>query len=157
MKIRAISATIACLISLSACGDAPVDSKTPEAIKAKAESIHSKSSADLSKMDIPEIIEFVDGEAKDMTALLKTVTDESSAEAAVSEIRTIVPRLNAALQSLENADIENMKLSIGNMRKMMKVAQSQAGLVNEVMRISEIPEARAVLQKEIDKIELPNN
>ena len=157
MKLRAISAAFACLITLSACGEAGTDSKNPEVIKAKAERIQAKATADLSKMDIPEIIDFVDGEAKDMTALLKTVTDESSAQAAVAEIRTIVPRLNAAILSLENADTENMKMSIGNMRKMMKVAQSQAGLVSEVMRISEIPEARAVLEKEIDKIEFPNN
>jgi hypothetical protein len=108
-------------------------------------------------MDIPEIIDFVDNEAKDMTKLLETVTDGSSAEAAVAEIREVIPRFNAAIRSLEKMDPDNMKLSIGNVRRMLKVAQSQAGLFTEVQRISQIPEARAVLEKEFDKIELTGN
>lgn len=157
MKKLAFSAALTCLLVLSACGEASINGKSPEAIKAKAERIEAKTTADLSKMDIPSIIDFVDGEATDMTSLLKTVTDGPSAEAAVEEIRAIVPRLNAAIKSLENADTDNIKLSIGNMRKMMKVAQSQSGLVNEVVRIGKIPEARAVLEKEFDKIEITNN
>ncbi len=157
MKNHLLGAAFASFIALSACGDASYDSKSPEAIKAKAERLELMATADLSKMDVPEIIEFVDTEASNMTTLLKTVTDGPSAEAAVEDIRVIVPRLNAAFKSLENMDPENMKMSIGNMRKMMKVAQSQVALVNEVVRIGEIPEARAVLEKEFDKIEISNN
>jgi len=40
---------------------------------------------------------------------------------------------------------------------MMNVAQSQIGLFEEVRRIGLIPEARAVLEKEFDKIEITNN
>ena len=157
MKNLVLSAAFASLLILSGCSEASSDSKSPEAIKAKAERIESKAAADLSKMDVPEIIDFLNKEATDMTALLKTVTDGPSAEVAVEDIRVIVPRLNAAIKSMENMDMDNMKLSIGNMRKMMKVAQSQSGLISEVVRIGQIPEARAVLETEFDKIELTNN
>jgi hypothetical protein len=157
MKNLVLSAAFASLLVLSACGEASIDAKSPEAIKAKAERIEAKAAEDLSKMDIPEIIDFVNDEASDITTVLKTVTDGPSAEAAVEEIRNTVPRLNAAIKSMENMDVENLKLSIGNMRKMIKVAQNQAGLIEEISRISKIPEARAVLEKEFDKIEITNN
>ena len=156
MKIFAISAAAISLLSLSGCGDLTVDSDSPEAVEAKAERIEAKTTTDLSKMDVPEIIDFVDAEATQMTTLLKTVTDGPSAEAAVEEIRNVIPRLNASLRSLEKMNPEDMKLSIGNMRRMMKVAQSQTGLFQEINRISQIPEARAVLEKEFDKIEITN-
>ncbi|MEP4051545.1 MAG: hypothetical protein ABJN22_04800 [Litorimonas sp.] len=157
MRNLVLSAAFTSLLVLSACGQASTDAKNPEAIKAKAERIEAKAAEDLSKMDIPEIIDFVNDEAKDITSVLKTVTDGPSAEAAVEEIRNTVPRLNAAIKSMENMDVDNLKLSIGNMRKMIKVAQNQAGLLEEVSRISKIPEARAVLEKEFDKIEITNN
>ena len=157
MKNLVLSTAFASLMILSACGEASSDAKSPEALKATAERIEAKTSADLSKMDVPEIIDFVNAESTDMTALLKTVTDGPTAEAAVEDVRNIVPRLNAAIKSMENMDVDNITLSMGNMRKMMKVAQSQSGLVNEVVRISKIPEARAVLEKEFDKIEITNN
>ena len=112
---------------------------------------------DLSKMDVPDVIDFVDAEASKVTDILKTVTDGPSAEAAAAEIREVIPRLNGSLKTLEQLDPENMTLSIGNIRKMMKVAQSQMGLFSEIQRISQIPEARAVLEKEFDKIEITNN
>ena len=157
MRTFAISLAFASLLTLSACGEAAPGSSSPEAIQAKAERIEAKTTNDLSQMDLPEIIAFVDGEASQMTDILKAVTDGPTAEAAVEDIRAVVPRLNAAIKSLENKNPEDMSLSIGNMRKMMKVAQSQIGLVNEVKRISQIPEARAVLEKEFDKIEISNN
>ena len=153
MKTLAISLISASLFTLSACGDP----SSPEAIEAKAERIEADTVDDLSQMDLPEIIDFVDDEASQMTDILKTVTDGPSAENAVDEIRAVVPRLNAAIKSLQNKNPEDMTMSIGNMRKMMKVAQSQMGLVNEIGRISQIPEARAVLEKEFDKIEITNN
>lgn len=151
MQNSTLAVILVSLLTLSGCSDAP---SSPETQAVPSEKAAEKISADLAKMDTPELIEFVDTEAKDLTALLETVTDGASAEAAVEDIRTRVPRINASLRSLENLDVENMSLNIGNMRKMMKVAQSQVGLVNEVIRISEIPEARAVLQKEFDKIEI---
>ena len=151
MKNFVLIAAMSGFLVLSGCGDASVNSKSETA---KTERIAEKLSTDLSKMTTPEIIEFVDEEAKNMTAVLETVVDGPSAEAALKDIRNIVPRLNTSLKSLENLDVENMTLNIGNMRKMMKVAQSQVGLVNEVVRISNIPEARAVLEKEFDKIEI---
>lgn len=154
MKTLTISAAVASLIALSACGDIASDASSPEAVKATAGQIEANLVTDLSKMDTPELIEFVDKEAKNMTALLEKVTDGPSAEAALEDIRNIVPRLNASLNSLENLDVDNITLNIGNMRKMMSVAQSQIGLVDEVVRISQIPEARAVLEKEFDKIEI---
>ena len=158
MKTITISLVCASLLTLSACdAAAPGTSSSPEAVKAKAERVEAKTTADLSKMDLPEIIAFVDKEASQMSDILKTVTDGPSAEAAVEDIRSIVPRLNAAIKSLENKNPEDMSLSIGNMRKMMNVAKSQMGLVSEVTRISQIPEARAVLEKEFDKIEITNN
>lgn len=157
MKNFVLSAAFTSLLVLSGCGEASSGAQSPEAIKAKAERIEAKTTADLSKMDVPEIIDFVNDEATDMTALLKSVTDGPSAEAAVEDIRVIIPRLNAAIRSMENIDVDNMKLSIGNMRKMIKVAQSQSSLVSEVVRIGNIPEARSVLEKEFDKIEITNN
>lgn len=157
MKTLAISLTFSSLLMLSACGEATPTSSSPEAVKAKAERVEAKTITDLSKMDLPDIIEFVDDEASQMTDILKTVTDGPSAEKAVDDIRAVVPRLNAAIKSLEGKNPEDITLSIGNMRKMMKVAQSQMGLINEVTRISQIPEARAVLEKEFDKIEITNN
>ena len=97
MKTLVLNAALASLLILSGCGQAAVDSDSPEAINAKAERIEAKTTEDLSKMEIPEIIDFVDAEATDMTALLQTVTDGPSAEAAVEEIRATIPRLNAAL------------------------------------------------------------
>ena len=156
MKIFALTLASISLLALSACGDVSPDTTSPEAVAAKAERIEAKTTTDLSKMDVPEIIDFVDAEATQMTTLLKTVTDGPTAEAAVQEIRDVIPRLNASLKSLEKMDPENMTLSIGNMRRMMKVAQSQVGLFNEINRISQIPDARAVLEKEFDKIEITN-
>lgn len=157
MRTFTISLAFTGLLILSACGNAAPAPSSPEAVNAKAERVETQTMTDLSKMDLPDIIEFVDKEASQMTDILKTVTDGPSAEKAVDDIRAVVPQLNAAIKSLENKNPEDMKLSIGNMRKMMQVAQSQMGLVNEVTRISQIPEARAVLEKEFDKIEFPNN
>ncbi len=157
MKNLVFSAAFAGLLTLSACGEVSPDAKNPDAIKAQADRIAAKTTADLSKMDVPAIIDFVNDEANNMTALLQSVTDGPSAEAAVEDIRMSIPRFNAAIKSMENMDVDNMKLNIGNMRKMIKVAQNQAGLIEEVSRISKIPEARAVLEKEFDKIEITNN
>ena len=149
MKTFRLIAVFASAIALSACSDVSTANLTPEEIKAQA-------IADLSKMDVPEIIDFVDEQARDMTELLETITDGPSAEAAVEDIRLLIPKLNASLLSLEDLDVDNLKLNIGMVRRMMKVAQSQSGLFTEVSRISQIPEARAVLEKEFDKIELTN-
>lgn len=157
MKTFAICLVSASLLALSACGDAAPGSSSSEAVKAKAERIEGKAMTDLSKMDLPEIIDFVDEEASQMTSILKTVTDGPSAEKAVEDIRAVVPRLNAAIKSLENKNPEDMSMSIGNMRKMMNVAKSQMGLITEITRIGQIPEARAVLEKEFDKIEITGN
>jgi len=154
MKNIALSLAFASLIALSACGDAPTDA---DSATAKAEKIDAKAPADLSQMETSEIIDYVNDEASDLKSLLETVTDGPTAEAAVEELRVIIPRLNAAMKSMENMDVENVKMNIGNMRKMVKVAQNQAGLLSEVGRISNIPEARAVLEKEFDKIEITNN
>ena len=156
MKHTAICLISTSLLMLSACGDAGPDSSNPEAIKAKAERIEAETITDLSKMDLPEIIDFVEKEASQITGILETVTDGPSAEAAVDDIRAVVPRLNAAIRSLEDKNPEDITLSIGNARRLMKVAKSQLGLIDEVSRISKIPEARAVLEKEFDKIEITN-
>ena len=74
------------LLVLSGCGDASVNSKSETA---KTERIAEKLSTDLSKMTTPEIIEFVDEEAKNMTAVLETVVDGPSAEAALKDIRNL--------------------------------------------------------------------
>ena len=157
MKNMIFCAVMAGLLSLSACGEVSTDSQSPKAVNAKMEKLEAKASADLSKMDVSEIIDYVNNEATDMRTLLEGVTDGPSAEAAVEDLRRTIPRLNAALKSMENMDVENMSLNFGNMRKMIKVAQSQVGLFDEVARISQIPEARAVLEKEFDKIEITNN
>lgn len=156
MKFVTISIVSISLLALGACDNVSMGPDSEDAVAAKAERIEAKTMTDMSKMDVPEIIEFVEAEASNMTTLLETVTDGASAEAAVEEIRTVIPRFNASIKTLENMDPDNMTLSIGNMRKMMKVAQSQLGLFNEIKRISEIPEARAVLEKEFDKIEITN-
>lgn len=171
MKNLILSAATTALLLLGACGEISTDvensdvknqqtnsaeSKSSKSAPAKSDRAQKKAVADLSKMDIPEIIDFVNDEATDMTKLLKTVTDGPSAEAAVEEIRVIVPRLNAAFKSLENMDTDNIKLTVGNMRRLAKVAKSQTGLFEEVGRISKIPEARAVLEREFDKIEITN-
>jgi len=153
MKNVIFCTVMAGLLSLSACGEVSPDAQSPEAVNAKME----KAEADLSKMEVSEIIDYVNDEATDLRALLESVTDGPSAEAAVEDLRRTIPRLNAALKSIENMDVENMSLNFGNMRKMIKVAQSQVGLFDEVTRISQIPEARAVLEKEFDKIEITNN
>jgi len=147
MKNIVLTAVVTSLLTLAACGEASSDLKASETAGAQV-------AADLSKMDIPEIIDFMTDESEQMTTLLSSVTDGPSAEAAVSDIRVIIPRLNASIRSLENLDVENVTLSIGNMRKMIKVAESQSELINEVVRISKIPEAREILEKEFDKIEI---
>lgn len=157
MKNMIFCTVMAGLLSLSACGEVSTDSQSPESVNAKMEKLEAKASADLSKMDVSEIIDYVNTEATDMRTLLESVTDGPTAEAAVEDLRRTIPRLNAALKSMENMDVENMSLNFGNMRKMIKVAQSQVGLFDEVARISQIPEARAVLEKEFDKIEITNN
>jgi len=154
MKKRILSATLASIFLLSACGEVAIDTNPDRSSKTTIDQSGLNGVTDLSKMEIPEIIDFVDDEAKSMTALLTTVTDGPSAEAAVEDIRVIIPRLNQAILSLEKMDPDNMKLSFGTMRKMLEVAQSQAGLFTEIQRISQIPEARAVLEKEFDKIEI---
>jgi len=157
MKTLILHTSLVSLLLLGACGPASTNTKSPEATKAAAERIEAKTTKALSKMNVSEIIDFVDTEAKDMKTLLKTVTDGPSAEAAVEDIRVAIPRFNAAITSLNDIDPDKMKVSFGNLRKMMNVAQSQIGLFEEVRRISLIPEARAVLEKEFDKIEITNN
>jgi len=150
MKNLALAALLACTLSLSACNDASTANLTPEEIKAQA-------IADLSKMDVPEMIDFIEEQSSDMTKLLETVTDGPSAEAAVEDIRKLIPKLNTSLLSLEDLNVDDLTLNIGMVRRVMKVAQSQSGLFDEVSRVSKIPEARAVLEKEFDKIELTGN
>lgn len=157
MKNIILSAAFSSLIALSACGEASPGSENSGSAKVKSERIEAKAAVDLSKMEVSEIIDYVNDEATDMKSLLETVTDGPTAEAAVEELRVIIPRLNTAMKSMENMDVDNVKLNIGNMRKMVTVAQNQAGLMSEFRRISDIPEARAVLEKEFDKIEITNN
>jgi len=82
MKTFRLIAVFASAIALSACSDVSTANLTPEEIKAQA-------IADLSQMDVPEIIDFVDEQARDMTELLETITDGPSAEAAVEDILPI--------------------------------------------------------------------
>ena len=97
MKTFTLSLAAASIIALTACEDIASDTSSPVTDKVKADRIEAKVTTDLSKMDTPELIEFVDQEAKNMTALLQSVTDGPSAEAALEGIRDIVPRLNACL------------------------------------------------------------
>lgn len=149
MKTIRLIAVFASILAFSACSDVSTANLTPEEIKAQA-------IADLSKMDIPEMIDFIDEQATDMTKLLESVTDGPSAEAAVEDIRKLIPKLNASLLSLEDLNTDDLKLNIGMIRRLGKVFKSQSGLVNELQRISQIPEARAVLEREFDKIEISN-
>ncbi|WP_427451789.1 hypothetical protein [Litorimonas sp. WD9-15] len=135
-------------VILAACGgnDAPETAADIQQIEANA-------SAELADMKPAEMIDYLNEEALAVTDVLKTVTDKASAEAAIDDLRARGPKLAAAFKAFENID-EN-EISFGLMRKLPKVMQTQAGLVSEMGRISEIPEARAVIETELDKLELP--
>jgi len=162
MKKLALNTVLASLFLLSACDVTGTNEHKSEARKSTADRIKASSSGtpgpeaitDLSELDIPDIIHFVDREAKEMTALLKTVTDGASAEAAVEDIRETIPRLNAGFSSMSNLDQDNLNLSIGSLRKLLTISQFQSDLFEEVRRIGQIPEARAMLEKEFDKIKI---
>ena len=63
MKTIRLIAVFASILAFSACSDVSTANLTPEEIKAQA-------ITDLSKMDIPEMIDFIDEQATDMTKLL---------------------------------------------------------------------------------------
>lgn len=134
-------------LALAACGgnDAKTSQVDTEQIQAKAE-------ASLANMDIGETIDYLNLQSLEVTDLLKTVTDEASAKAAVEELRQRGPKLKAALESFQTVD-EN-EISFGVLRKLPKLMQTQAGLLAEVSRINETPEARDVIQAELDKLNL---
>ena len=117
MKKSVLSLAIASIFALGACGEVAIDTNPGGSDNSSFGQSSSDGVTDLSKMEIPEIIDFVDTEAKAMTALLTTVTDGPSAEAAVEDIRVTIPRLNQAFLSLEKMDPDNMKASFGTMRK----------------------------------------
>jgi len=145
MKTHVLFTALASLFLLNACNVTEAESRRAEA---------QKSANDLSKMDVPEIIHFVDTEAKSMTLLLKTVIDGPTAETAITDIRKIIPRLNEAFNTLADIDPDNLNLSIGHLRKMLTIAKSQTELLEQVSRISQIPEARNVLKTEFDKLKI---
>lgn len=140
---------------LAACGDATtIEADGPAAVKAKAEKMQAKAANEISTKDVGELIEYFGEEAQDFTIILKSVVDGPSAEAAVAEVRATIPRLNATLEAFQNQDMSDMKASIAMLKKMPAMLEKQGQLITEVKRIADIPEARAVLEKEFDDLDL---
>lgn len=157
MKAIVLTTALCGFMTLSACGDAPIlEASGPEAVKAKAERLEAKTSNSLDGKDIGELIDYVGDEASDMTDLLKGVTDGATAEAAVKDIRAAIPRINAAFESLDSQDVEELSMSatMAMVKKMPNMLKTQGAMMREIQRISEIPEARTVLEKEFDDLEL---
>lgn len=142
-----ISLLATAMVALTACGgnDAP---KSTDEIVATAE-------AKLEDMKPAEMVDYLNEEAAAVTDVLKTVTDKASAEAALDDLRARAPKLGAAFKAFEN--IDETEISFGLMRKLPKVMQTQAGLLTEMARINDIPEARAVIEAELDKLEINRN
>jgi hypothetical protein len=140
---------------LATCGDATtIEADGPAAVKAKAEKMRAKAANEISTKDVGELIEYFGEEAQDFTIILKSVVDGPSAEAAVAEVRATIPRLNATLEAFQNQDMSDMKASIAMLKKMPAMLEKQGQLITEVKRIADIPEARAVLEKEFDDLDL---
>jgi len=154
MKAIILAPAIAALLALTACGDTSVNTDTPEAVKAKAEKMEARAAKALETKDLGDVIDYFDNEAKEMTVVLKSVTDGPSAKTAISEVRAVIPRLNAAINSLQNQDLSDMKASLALMSKMPAILETQGELVTELSRIAEIPEAREVLEEEFDKLDI---
>lgn len=155
MKVLALTAISLALLTLTGCGDAAsVNSSDPEALKARSEQLEAQAVQSLENKDLGDVIDYFSGEAEDMTSVLKSVTDGPSAEAAVVEIRATIPQINAAMQTLANQDPSEMRASFSIMTKLPAMLQTQTEMINEVKRISEIPEARAVLETEFDNLDL---
>ena len=127
-------------VSLSACSD---NASTP--LDADIES-------KLNQMSVSETFDYLEDQTLEVTDILKTVTDENTAKAAIKDLQAQGPKLMAALKSFET--IDESELSIGVMRKLPALFESQKGLLEEFSRIQENPEARKIIQDELDKLNL---
>ncbi|GGX62315.1 hypothetical protein GCM10011309_10350 [Litorimonas cladophorae] len=140
---------------LAACSETTtLEAEGPAAVKAKAEKIQAKAANEVSTKDVGELIDYFGDEAEEITVVLKKVVDGPTAEAAIADVRATIPRLNATLEAFQNQDMSDMKASIAMLKKMPAMLEKQSQLITEVKRISEIPEARAVLEKEFDELDL---
>jgi len=139
-----ISFTALCL---SACSDTEANLSENDIAK-----IESQSQANLAGMDIGEIIDYLNEQSEHVADVLKSVTDETTAKAAINDLRVRGVKFKAALETFETID-EN-EISFGMLRKLPKLMQTQADLISEISRINEIPEAREVVQAELDKLKL---
>lgn len=134
-------------LALGACGGNESHINGTDSLKNKAHSV-----TDLAEMDVGEMMDYLSEQSSDVTEVLKTVTDEASAKAAINDLRQRGLKFKAALETFE--DIDENEISLGMMRKLPKLMQNQADLISEISRINEIAEARNVIQSELDKLKL---
>ncbi len=127
-------------LMLSACGDNGADPLDP------------KTKAELSEMSVSETFDYLEVQTVEVTKILKTVVDEGSAKAAIKDLQAQAPHLKAALESFE--DIDESELSFGVLRKLPALLESQSELFEEFSRIQDSPEAREIIMKELDKLNL---
>jgi len=127
-------------LALTACGGSETQTHQAQSV------------TNLAEMDVGEMIDYLSEQSSGVTEVLKTVTDEASAKAAVNDLRQRGLNFKAALETFE--EIDENEISFGMMRKLPKLMQNQADLISEISRINEIPEARDVIQAELDKLKL---
>ncbi len=154
MKTLILIPALCGFLALAACSDAPVSSDSPEVAKAKAEQVQAEVSKVLDLKNVGDLIDYSAKETKGMISILESVTDGPTAEAAVTKVRDAIPHLNAAAKAFQTQDMSDMKVSMAMLKKMPDLLKTQGQLMTEVKRIAEIPEARAVLETEFDKLDI---
>ena len=155
--ITKTAAAIILSASLMACsgGDSPKDisaeisaAKTPEAAKAVA----LKEIKDMSPI---EMMEYATVNSNTLADTLAAVNDETSAQIAIAELRTLGPRMEAMGEQLKDLDESDLSLSLKTMSVVTDFGKAQMRLAAETARIAkDHPELRPLFEKEFEDIEL---
>lgn len=109
----------------------------------------------IAKMSPSELMSAATVESNRLADVLSSVSDKSSADAAIAQMRTLGPQIKALGDRLETLDEGDMKFSIKTMKQMQSFAEAQMRVFNETGRIAvEHPELREMITEGFEDIEI---
>jgi len=108
--------------------------------------------ADMSPIELMDSAALHSNELADSLALVK---DEASAETAIAQMKSLGPKMSAAMERLDSLEQNEMALSLKTMKSVQALAEAQMRVFNETARITkDHPELRDTIIEGFENLEI---
>jgi len=108
--------------------------------------------ADMSPIELMDSAALHSNELADSLALVK---DEASAETAIAQMKSLGPKMSAAMERLDSLEQNDMAFSLKTMKSVQALAEAQMRVFNETARITkDHPELRDTIIDGFENLEI---